>query len=131
MIRAGDALKYAAVMLKSRADWTCDSIAGSMCTEDHETELDAIDATVREILALAVQFGNPCRCSDGRRVESFAEIQRGHVIHHVWHPDPSAEQPASWRAVLPSDPGEPSPGIYEVTTDAATQGIHVRVVKTV
>jgi hypothetical protein len=128
-IRADDALKYAAALLRSRADWTCDSIGGSMCNGEHEIELDAIGDTVHEILKLAAQFGDHRLYTDGRMVESQAEIQTGLVTRHIWHPDPATEEPASWRAALPSDPGEPSPGIYEVTTTPATQDIHVRAVR--
>ena len=70
MCRPDDALKYAAAILKSRTDWTCDSIGGSMCNGDHEIELDAIRDVVTEIRALAAQFGDLMRYSDGRRVGS-------------------------------------------------------------
>jgi hypothetical protein len=69
-IQAADALKYAAALLRSRTDWTCDSIGGSMCNGDHETELDAITDVVLEIRALASQFGPLLVYSDGRSVES-------------------------------------------------------------
>ena len=127
---AADALKYAAALLRSCTDWAGDSIAGSMCGYDHETELDAINETVKEIVTLTAQYGDPRRYSDGRRVESSAEIQMGLVTHHVWHPNPATEEPTSWRASLPSDPGVPSPGVYEVSLDPATQDIHIRVVRT-
>lgn len=129
MTRADDALKYAAAILKSRTDWTTDAIGGSGCDTDHELELDAIDDTVREIRELAAQFGDPRRYSDGRMVEASAEIQRGLIAHHVWHPDPGVEQPTSWRADLPHDPETPVPGIYEVSTDPVAQDIHVCTVR--
>ncbi|BDX30936.1 hypothetical protein TUM20985_14830 [Mycobacterium antarcticum] len=124
---AADAMKCAAALLKSRTDWTGDAIAA--CDQDHEIELDAINETVTEILALAAEFGDPRRYSDGRRVEQSAEIERGLVTHHVWHPDAAAEQPSSWRSSLPYDPGEPSPGLYEVSLTPVTQEILVRVVR--
>jgi hypothetical protein len=129
-LRADDALKYAAALLKSRTDWTCDAIGGSMCDTDHEIELDAIDDTVKEILALAASFGSRRRYSDGRLVESSVEIEQGLVTSHIWQPVPDVEQPQSHRGhLLSGDPDIPSPGIYEVTTDPATQDIHVRVVR--
>jgi hypothetical protein len=129
-VAVGDALKYAAALLTSCTDWACDSIGGSMCEHDHELELDAIGDTVKEIGALAAQVGDPRRYSDGRRVQSSAEIQRGLITSHVWKPDPATEETRSWRSALPSDPGVPSPGVYEVTLDPATQDIHIRVVRT-
>jgi hypothetical protein len=129
-IRPDDALKYAAAILKSRTDWCCDSIGGSLCNGDHETELDALDDTVREVLALAASFGSRRRYSDGRLVESSVEIEQGLVTSHIWYPDPGAEEPRSHRGhLLSGDPDIPSPGIYEVTTDPATQDLHVRVVR--
>jgi hypothetical protein len=129
-IQASDALKYAAALLKSRTDWTCDSIGGSMCDGDHELELDALDDTVKEILALAALFGSRRRYSDGRRVESTVEIEQGLVTSHIWQPDPGVEQPQSHRGhLLSGDPDIPSPGIYEVTTNPATQELHVQVVR--
>ena len=126
---ADDALKYAAALLKSRTQWTGDSIAGSDECNGHELELQVIDDTVTEIRRLAAQFGDPRRYSDGRVVESRAEIVPGFVTHHVWHPDPDVEEPVSHRGLLLSDPGVPSPGIYEVSTDPATQDIHIRVAR--
>ena len=64
-------------------------------------------------------------------VQSSAEIQPGLITSHVWHPDAATEDATSWRASLPSDPGEPSPGVYEVSLDPVVQEIHVRVVRTV
>jgi len=60
---------------------------------------------------------------------NHAEIVPGFVTHHVWHPDPDVEEPVSHRGLLLSDPGVPSPGIYEVSTDPATQDIHIRVAR--
>jgi hypothetical protein len=128
-VTAADALKYAAALLKSRTDWTTDAIGGSDCSIDHDTELDAIGDVVDEIRGLAGRFGDMTRYSNGRRVESSAEIARGLVTHHVWHPDAAAEPSRSWRSHLPSDPGEPSPGIYEVELHPASQEILVRVVR--
>lgn len=130
-VPAADALKYAAALLRSCTDWTSDAIGGSDCGHDagHETELDAIDTAVRQIAALAGQYGDPRRYSDGRRVESWTAIAPGLTAHHVWHPDRAAESPDSWRSALPSDPDEPSPGIYEVNTDPTTQNLHVCVVR--
>lgn len=136
---AADALKYAAALLRGRADWTCDSIGGAMCVhevehgqqEGHDVELDAIEEVVSDIETLAAQFGDPRRYSDGRRIKTSREIEYGLVTSHVWHPDPSAEQPRSWTGHLPSgDPDVPSPGVFQVTTTPRTQEIFVRVVRT-
>lgn len=125
-----DALRYAAALLRQRVEWTTDSIGGADCNGDHELELDAVDETVREICALAAKFGDPRRYSDGRLVKSSREIEPGVITEHVWHPDPAVEQPTSWRGTLRHDPGEPAPGIYEVSLTPATQEIHVRTVRT-
>lgn len=127
-----DALKYAAAILRARTDWALDSIGGSTCegADGHETECDAITDIVLEILQLASAYGDRRVYSDGRMVEQYAEIQPGFVTHHVWHPDPAAEERRSWRSTLPSNPGIPSPGIYEVTLEPAEQSVHVRVVRT-
>lgn len=130
VIRADDALKYAAALLRSRTEWTCDSIGGSDRCDGHELELDLIYETVAEISRLAAQFGDPRRYADGRVIKSRVEVQRGLYIEHVWRPDPASEESRSWRSALPWDPGIPSPGRYEVTTTPATQDIHVRVVRT-
>lgn len=131
-MRADDALKYAAAMLRSCTDWALDSIGGSTCDQDgHETELDAVYDTVSLVVSLANTFGDRRVYSDGRRVESTKEIAPGFVTSHVWEPDATAEESKSHRGNLPSgDPDAPSPGIYEVTTYPLTQEIHVRVVRT-
>lgn len=130
MLRADDALKYAAAILKSRSDWALDSIGGSMCDGDHDVETDALAGIVRDIRELAAQFGDPKRYADGRQIESCAEIQRGFTTCHIWHPDPASEVARSWRGDLPSGhPDVPSPGLYEVSTDPARQELHVRVVR--
>lgn len=131
-MRADDALKYAAALLKSCAEWTGDAIGGSSCDHGgHELELDAIADAVEEITALAGLFGNRRLYSDGRAVDSYADIDHGLTTHHVWHPDASSEARRSHRGnLLSGDPDVPSPGIYEVTTDPVTQEIHVRVVRT-
>lgn len=126
---AADALKYAAALLWARADWTGDSISGSDCKVDHETELGAIHEMAREIRDMAAQFGDLMRYSDGRRVEQYAQIETGLVTHHIWLPNPTTEPPTSWRSALPHDPGEPSPGVYEVNIDPMTQSIDVTVVR--
>jgi hypothetical protein len=131
-IPAVDALKYAAAQLDRATGWACDSIAGSCCDSGgHEEQLDVIHAAVGEITECAAAYGHPNRYSDGRMVKTNKEIEDGLVTEHVWHPDASREEPHSWRGHLPSDPGVPSPGIYEVTTYPATQEIHVRVVRAV
>jgi hypothetical protein len=131
-LRADDPLKYAAALLKSRFEWTGDAIGGSVCDGDHELELDALDDTVKEILGLAALFGSRLRYSDGRLVESSAEIEPGLVTSHIWQPEPGAEQPQSHRGhLLSGDPDVPSPGIYEVSTNPVTQQLSVRVVRVV
>ncbi|MBX9920808.1 MAG: hypothetical protein K2Y33_13445 [Mycolicibacterium frederiksbergense] len=127
---ASDALKYAAALLRHRAEWTTDAIGGAGCRGNHEIELDAIDEAVLEIWRLAGQYGDPLRYSDGRLVRSSREIEPGVTTEHIWMPDPAAEEPRSWRGTLRHDPGEQCPGLYEVATTPMTQEIHVRVVRT-
>lgn len=126
-----DMLKYAAALLADRLEWIGDEITGSGCDhEGHETPVNALCDTGIEISELASQYGDPLRYSNGRHVRSSREIEPGFITAHVWHPDPSQEEPQSWRGTLRHDPDEPSPGVYEVTLTPATQDIHVRVVRT-
>ncbi len=129
-LMAADALKYAAALLKHRTDWATDAIGGAGCGGDHDTELEALDQVFDSVEFLATQFGDPNRYSDGRQVVTSREIERGFITVHVWHPLPEVEAPASWRGNLRHDPGEPCPGLYEVSTTPDTQEIHVRVVRT-
>lgn len=131
-MRADDALKYAAALLKSRTDWALDAIGGSFCDQGgHEIETDAIADLVGDIAKLAAEFGNPMRYSDGRMVKSSKEIDRGFTTEYIWHPVAKLEEIRSHRGnLLSGDPVIPSPGIYEVTTYPETQEIHVRVVRT-
>ncbi|ORB26625.1 hypothetical protein [Mycolicibacterium parafortuitum] len=124
-----DQLKYAAAILWQRAEWTTDAIAGSCCDDDHDIELDAITDAACEIRAMAEKLGDPRTYSDGRQVQTTREIEPGVYTVHVWHPDPSAEQPRSWRGSLRHDPDEQCPGVFEVTTTPETQEIHVRTVR--
>lgn len=129
----GDFMKYATAILRACEEWTTDSIAGSGCDHDgHAAELDAIHDVVTEIRAMAIElFGRDLMVySDGRAVEQYATIEDGVVTHHVWHPDAAREEPRSWRGTLRHDPGEPAPGVFEVTTHPAAQEITVQVVRT-
>lgn len=131
-MNAEDALKYAAAILKERISWTTDEIGGSCCNSDHEIPLDAIHAIGKDIAKLAARFGDPNLYSDGRVVESGRWIDKDAIwTSHVWHPNPAEDTAHSWRGSLPSDPGEPSAGVYEVQCEPATQQIHVRVVRMV
>lgn len=134
-LRAVDALKYAAAILKARTDSALDGIAASGCGHDddedrHTAEIDAIRDVVAEILDLAAQFGDPRRYSDGRRVQSTAQIEGNFRTVHIWHPDAHVEKSASWRgSLLPWDEDTPSPGVFEVTTNPRTQCLNVQVVR--
>jgi hypothetical protein len=129
MMRADDALKYAAAVAAQRINGALDGICGSDICDGHEDESDRIWRAVNDIRSLAAEFGDANRYSDGRSVVTRAEICFGYYAEHIWHPDPAVASPSSWRGSLPSDPDVPSPGIYEVSTDPATQQIHVRVVR--
>lgn len=130
-ISATDALKYGAALLQQRTEWTTDSISGADCNADHDPEVGLIEATAAEIIRLAARFGDPRRYSDGRLVKSTREIEPGFITEHVWHPDPTAEEPRSWRGTLRHDPDEPCPGLYEVSLTPATQEIHIRTVRAI
>ena len=131
-MNAADALKYGPARLADRTDWPLDSIGGSGCNGDHETELAALHTAVAGVRDVAAEFaGDPGRYSDGRVVHTATEIVPGLVSVHVWHPMPGREEPQSWRATLPADPGVRSPGAYEVETDPVAQEIRVRVVRAV
>lgn len=97
-MRADDALKYAAARLRARTDWALDSISGSTCDHHgHEDELNAISDGIKEVAALASQFGDPLRYSDGRIVQSSKWIDEGLSTGHVWHPVPELEEIQSHR----------------------------------
>lgn len=130
---AADYLKYAAARLHSCTDWTVDAIGGSICegAGGHEIELNALADIAAEVNGIAAEFGDRHTYSDGRAVRSGAWIDGCIHTQHIWHPDPSQEEPRSWRGNLLHDPGTPCPGVYEVTTTPATQDIHVRVVRLV
>ena len=128
---AADYLKYSSAKLRHSTDWALDAIGGGLCDHDtgHDIELEAVHVAIAEVAKLAELFGDPNRYSDGRLVKTGTWIEDGVYTDNVWHPDPSQEKPRSWRSNLIHDPGTPCPGIYEVTTDPATQQIHVRVIR--
>jgi hypothetical protein len=101
--------------------------------EDLQSMIESVQHDIRtELKAHASDATMPARLqtySNGRVVRSNAEIEDGLVTSHTWHPNASAQESRSWRASLPSDPGVPSPGIYEVTLEPVMQDIHVRVVR--
>jgi hypothetical protein len=106
-MRADDALKYAAAILKSRTQWAGDSIAGSDECNGHNLELEAIDHTVTEICRLTAQFGDPRRYSDGRLLNLFGG-QNGDATRHRdststrWH-DPASGNADGRSPVAASD----------------------------
>lgn len=127
---AADYLKYAAALVRQTTDWTTDSIAAAGCDGvDHEFEVDEIADTARRVHQLAAQFGDPNRYSDGRRVKTTQDIEDGVLTERVWHADPAQDSVTSWRGHLRHDPGESSPGLYEVTCHPESQDIHIRVVR--
>jgi hypothetical protein len=135
-----DSLRYINSHCFDLLDYVIDSLGCSKPnglneeqTEDLQAMLESVQVDIRtELKAHASDATMPARLqsySNGRRVRSDAEIQYGLVTSHTWHPDASAQETRSWRSSLPSDPGVPSPGIYEVTLEPAAQDIHVRVVR--
>lgn len=122
-VTADDMLKHQAAKLEETWAWTGDVI--SDC--GHDVEIGALSESIVGLVQAASSLPLPQTYSNGRRVKTEAEIVPGLTTVQVWHPDPTAEQPHRWRAQLPSDPGTPSPGMYEVTTDPVAQTIHVRV----
>lgn len=134
-IRADDALRYAAAKLRSWLD------AESDRPDDEADEwvaggsAEAAAEATRAVLAVLDRalYGDRDHYADGRRVESTAEcVPAGngivHSAHHVWHPDPAAEEPASCGAALPDDPDGRSLGFFEVMTDPSTQSLRVYLV---
>ena len=133
-----DSLRYINSHCGDLLDYVLDRLScdlGAADTEDLQSMLESIQADIRtELKAHASDATMPAQAqyySNGRRVRSSAEIEYGLVTSHTWHPDASAQESRSWRSSLPSDPGVPSPGIYEVTLEPATTDIFVRVVRTV
>jgi hypothetical protein len=114
-VRADDALKYAAAILKRK-------------TADED---DVVPPRLNVVLDLAAQFGDTGRYSDGRLVESTAEITPAGTgtVHYVWQPDPTAEQPLSFGTALADDPDGRSLGFFQVMTDPATQELRAYLVR--
>jgi hypothetical protein len=141
LLRADDALKYCAAILKEQTEWIADGISGAPCNGnnveedgirycvDHEPEIAALDSVVAQVLRMAARFGDPNRYSDGRLVKSHGRIGHQMTTVHVWHPVPSEEKPKSWGGPLPHDPDTASPGVYEVSTDPVTQNLHTCVIR--
>lgn len=125
-MRADDALKYALEMFAERTEWAQTAIS-TIAGDD--PDIAFLDAALCEIENLALRFGDPARYSDGRRVKSRADIAQGIYYEHIWHPEMSQETPQNWRGKLLSDPGNPCPGYFVVTTDPVAQQIDVRVVR--
>ncbi|ODR06422.1 hypothetical protein BHQ21_11575 [Mycobacterium sherrisii] len=133
-VRADDALRYAAAKLRALLD-------GEPCQPDDEAdEWMAVESgaaaaqTARAVLAVLDQAltGDPTRYSDGRLVESTADCVpagSGITAHHVWHPDPAGEEPASSGAALPDDPDGQSLGFFEVLTEPATQQLRAYLIR--
>lgn len=119
-----DRIKHAAAEADSASDWALSEIGD--CDGERDLAVDVLCEALAKLLAAVHQLDNRHRYSDGRAIVSRVEIVDGLVAQHIWKPD--GEEPTKWRSDLPSfDPDVPSPGKYEVTTDPATQGIHVRI----
>ncbi|PND57694.1 hypothetical protein CRM90_12005 [Mycobacterium sp. ENV421] len=134
-LRADDALKYAAAVLADHWSWVSESIS---CSEEcgsaeeygddvHRHALAAMRSVVDEIRDLASRVGDMHRYADGRRVSTCVELSHGLSFGHIWHPKVVEEEPRHQGGELPSDPGVPSPGRWEVQTDPATQKIYGRI----
>lgn len=135
-VRADDALRYAAAKLRLLLD----DEPGP--PDDEADEWMAVESgaaaaqTARAVLAVLDRAldGDRTRYSDGRLVESTADfLPPGngivHTAHHVWHPDPAGEEPASSGAALPDDPNGRSLGFFQVMTDPATQQLRAYLVQ--
>lgn len=129
MMRADDALKYVAAVAAVRINVALKGIRGSDVCDGHEGEGDEIWNVVKDIQQQAAKFGDTTRYSDGRSVFTAANIDNYTAVLYIWTPDAAEESPRSWTGTLLSDPGAPSPGVYEVSTDPTTQQLHVRVVR--
>lgn len=126
-VRADDALKYALAVFGERTEWVHSDL--SECDGDSEHRVGYLDDALCTIEELTLPFGDQLRYSDGRRIESTARITDAVYTSHIWHPDPTQEEPRAWSGDLPSgDPDLASPGTYEVKTDPFTQTIEVNVV---
>ncbi len=103
-IRADDAVRFAAAKIRSWLSDDDDEDRGDADQGDQSstwTRAGASDAALRAVLAVLerVECGDQDHYADGRRVESTAEFLPANSIvrtaHHVWNPDPAAEEPAS------------------------------------
>ncbi|SCX15178.1 hypothetical protein [Mycolicibacterium fluoranthenivorans] len=139
-LRADDALKYAAAVLRKRTNWALENIGISEergSTEDygddvHGNALEAMYEVVEEIEELAARFPDPRHYADGRQIKTSKRIVGCFVAEHIWHPVAAEETPSNYGGRLPSlTDDSTSPARYEVSTDPATQTIHTRVVKSV
>lgn len=133
-VRADDALRYAAAKLRSLLDAESDQQDDQADEWVAGGSAEAAAESARVVLAVLDRAlcGDRAHYSDGRRVESTAEcVPAGNGIsaHHVWHPDPAAEEPVSCGAALPDDPDGRSLGFFQVMTDPATQQLRAYLVK--
>jgi len=132
MMRADDALKYAAALVYRGIDWTSDAIGGSGCDrEGHEIEVDELLGLRDSVRELAALFGDINKYHDGRLVRSYIQIEYGLTTERIWHPDPAQDAVTRWDGHLLHDPGTPCPGKYVVTCDPDGQCVDVRVIRAV
>lgn len=133
-----DSLRYLESHVGNGLEYVIDRLGWSLLdglTEDETEDLQNILESLHDAIVTERKSHTDNRYyyDDGRAVKSRADIEEGHHVEQVWHPNPKAEpEPHSWRGNLSSgDPDQASPGVYEVTITPETQDIHVRTVRMV
>ncbi|MEV0357164.1 hypothetical protein AB0H71_13990 [Nocardia sp. NPDC050697] len=112
-----DVIKY----MRFEMGWCIDSVTDSLfgaapgeggCDPDVAERLQSLR---EQMIAVAAPLTHDWGVySDGRRVWSEVEIERGHGHIHVWHPDPAKNTERIVTGKLLADPGMEA-GTYEVT----------------
>lgn len=111
---AADALKYLRILVGREVDSAVERLYDELQVDAHP-ELERLWDLGKRIAAVIDPLDLDWdRYSDGRRVQSSAEIEQGHTFVHLWQPDPDSESERRFTGDLLADPGQ-SKGTYEAT----------------
>lgn len=112
-----DVIKYMRFNAGWHIDGVIDSLAEVLTDENggEPREIERLESLRRELVAAAAPLTHDWGVySDGRRVWSEAEIERGHGYIHLWLPDPAKNAEQVVTGKLLADPGMEG-GSFEVT----------------
>ncbi|MFC9549834.1 hypothetical protein ACFTWF_03190 [Rhodococcus sp. NPDC056960] len=100
---AADALAQIAVLVKTRIEYAVDQIGGNIPSindgnadqlyDSNSVVLDDLDGLVKRVIELAAPHCSGTHYTDGRAIQSRAELPDGGVFTHLWPADPTAAKP--------------------------------------